>query len=134
MSKFLTPLVAELIAEINHEYRGLWRLTAHLIYQSSTAGQTITVPAGFLTDLESCPRLPVIFLLFGELSHAAAVIHDYLYTCPYIVSRKTADDVLYEAMILSGIPKWRAWGVWVGVRLGGRSHFGEPLKSIKKTV
>jgi hypothetical protein len=45
-----------------------------------------------------------------------------------IVDRETADAVLYEACLLSGIPKWRAYGIWAGVRIGGGSHFGEKPK------
>jgi hypothetical protein len=128
MSKFLTPLEIELIEDGVSEYRGLWRVKSPLVYQSDVAGKTITVPAGFITDLESCPRLPGVFLLFGEIAHAAAVCHDFLYTAPVIVDRETADAVLYEACLLSGIPKWRAYGIWAGVRIGGGSHFGEKPK------
>lgn len=128
MSKFLTDLEVELIDEIENEYRGNWRLTAPLVYQSDIAGK-ITVPAGFVTDFESCPRLPVVFLLFGEVCHEGAVVHDFLYTHPTITSRATADAVLKEACLVSGVPAWRAYGIWTGVRIGGAAHFGEAAKA-----
>ena len=30
------------------------------------ARDTITVPTGFLTDFASVPRMPIVFLLFGD--------------------------------------------------------------------
>ena len=45
---------------------------------------TITVPTGFLTDFASVPRMPFVFLLFGDVAHEAAVIHDYLYKARWL--------------------------------------------------
>lgn len=128
MSRFLDPLKAELIAATAMEYRGLWKLKTQFRYESGLLGRVITVPKGFVTDLESCPRLPGVFLAFGEVSKMAAVVHDYLYTHPVSTSRKQADAVLREACIIEGVSKWRAYGIWLGVRIGGRAHFGEPPK------
>lgn len=128
LAGFKTPLVSELISEVVSDYRGQWILKAPLVYHSLVANREIIVPAGFVTDFESCPRVPVIFYLFGEICHAAAVIHDYLYSHPVSMSRQAADAVLREACIISGVPRWRAWGVWAGVRIGGASRFGGPGK------
>jgi len=129
MSKFLTPVSADLIDDVESEYRGLWRLDAPLVYQSDLLGRTVTVPAGFVTDLESCPRVPVAFMLFGAMGNSAAIIHDWLYTFPTQTDRATADAVLKEALIASGIPAWRAFSIWLGVRMGGSGHFGEMAKA-----
>ena len=126
MSAFLTALRVELLEDVTNDYRGSWRLTADLSYQSDAAGEIITVPAGFVTDFESCPRVPLVFDVFGELAHSAAVVHDWLYTQPAPVPRAVADMVLREACIVSGVPRWRAWGVWLGVRAGGGGHYGRP--------
>lgn len=128
MSRFLDPLNAELISPTAMEYRGLWRLKSQFRYESSMLGRVITVPKGFVTDLESCPRLPGVFLAFGEVSKMAAVIHDYLYTHPVSTTRDQADAVLREACIVEGVSAWRAYGIWLGVRLGGFAHFGETSK------
>jgi len=127
MSRFITDLHAELIDDIDNDYRGQWRLLQPLVYESDVAGITVAAPAGFITDFESCPRLPLVFWMFGELVHEAAVIHDYLYTRPDLCSRETADAVLKEACLLSGLPAWRAWGIWAGVRLGGERHYGKSV-------
>lgn len=124
MSRFITELQAELVDDVENEYRGQWRLLQPLVYESDVAGKTFAAPTGFITDFESCPRVPVVFYLFGEICHEAAVIHDYLYTHPDLCDRATADAVLKEACRASGVPAWRAWGIWAGVRLGGGSHYG----------
>lgn len=119
MSQFLTRLVME---NATGQDDGLWRLVEPLVYQSDMAGQTFVVPAGFETDLASVPRLPVVYLLAGGTSNEAAVVHDFLYTV-HLVSRAVADAVLREASAVTGVPAWRRWLMFWGVRLGGASHW-----------
>jgi hypothetical protein len=52
----------------------------------------------------------------------AAVVHDYLYSAG-LVPRDMADAVLREASQATGVPAWRRWLMWAGVRLGGASHY-----------
>lgn len=118
---FLSPLIARHQDLLDD---GLWVLTAPLVYASKVADMTITVPAGFVTDYASVPRLPVVFDLFGDTSDEAAVVHDYLYTT-HLVTRPMADAVLREASKVTGVPAWRRWPMWLGVRLfgGSKSHW-----------
>lgn len=144
MGKFLTPLKVELIQHEKAGQKAKWRLIEPLIYQSNTVG-IVTVPCGFVTDFASVPRVPIAYLLTGGLAHAAAVVHDFLYTAPHrtgsgmTVTRAEADKVLLGAAIdgmrIDGDGFWtaiknqmfylRAKIMWIGVRLGGGSHFGE---------
>lgn len=119
MSAFLTKLQLE---AASNEDDGKWIVTRDLIYQSTVADLTIIVPAGFVTDLASVPRLPIIYMLTGDTSSAAAVIHDFCYSSG-IVSRKMADAILKEASAVTGVPAWRRWLMWAGVRIGGSSHY-----------
>lgn len=123
MSKFLTKLDVSLLDDTTNDGRGSWELDSDLVYQSDVAKQTITAPKGFITDFASVPRFPIAFLLTGDSSHEAAVVHDYLYKTR-IVSRAMADSVLREACKVSGIPAWRRTLIYWGVRIGGESHFG----------
>ena len=123
MSAFLTELDVTLLDDASNDYRGTWRVNSPLVYQSDVAAQTITVPVGFITDFESCPRLPVVFFLAGEIVHEAAVVHDFLYKSK-LLPRNVADAVLREASVVSGVPAWRGWLMWAGLRVGGASHFG----------
>ena len=125
MSEFVTDLDVSLVDDRENEGRGCWRLHFDLIYQSDVAGITVTVPAGFMTDFASVPRLPLAFMLAGDTCHEAAVIHDYLYrTKPHPTTREIADKILREAAIVTGIPAWRAQMVYLGVRIGGAFTWG----------
>jgi hypothetical protein len=119
MSKFFSKLQIEVADNVDD---GKWVLTAALIYQSDVAGRTFTVPKGFQTDLNSTPRWPVVFWLFGASSSEAAAIHDWLYSS-HEVTRAMADQVLREASAVTDVPAWRRWGIWAGVRVGGASHW-----------
>lgn len=101
---------------------GKWRLTQPLIYDSDVAKRVIVVPVGFVTDLASVPRVPIAYMLAGGTSNEASVVHDFLYTS-HIVDRETADAVLKEASAVTGVPAWRRWIMWAGVRIGGASHW-----------
>lgn len=118
MSHFITPLDLRRIEDVSRDSRGTWRLLAVLVYWSSMLKMQLAVPAGFITDLASVPRLPFAYLLAGGIGHAAAVLHDWLYSC-HAVDRKTADNLFYEALVALGISRWRAYLMWIGVRAGG---------------
>ena len=119
MSRFVTNL-AVLVADNTDD--GRWIVTSPLIYQSDVAGKTFIVPIGFQTDMASVPRLPLVFMLAGDTSREASVVHDFLYdTQP--VKRALADRVLKEASGVTGVPVWRRWMMYAGVRLFGGSHW-----------
>lgn len=66
------------------------------------------------------PRLPLVYLLAGGAAPAPAVIHDWLTQVhPPGIDRSLAAAVFLEAMRLDGTPRWRAWLMWLGVRIGG---------------
>lgn len=123
MSRFDTVLDMR-AADANSD-DGQWVLDSPLVYVSDHLGATVTVPAGFHTDLASVPRLPVIYMLFGNRARQASVVHDYLYGSGE-VSRKDADEVFYEAAVATGVPKWAAKAMWSGVRVGASSHYSKP--------
>lgn len=120
MSRFLTPLDVELVDD--SDGGGTWVLRSPLAYESSIAGRVICAPEGFRTDFASVPRIPVVYWLTGDVAHAAAVIHDYLYSTGG-VSRELADDVLLEAMSVTGVPVWRRYAMYWAVRAFGAPHF-----------
>jgi hypothetical protein len=111
MARFLTPLRAEKSGEY-------WTVLQPLIYDSDVACKVFIVPEGFVTDFASVPRLPLAFLLTGDSAHAAATLHDFLYSRG-VVDRQTADAVFKEAAQVSGEPGWKATLMHWGVRTGG---------------
>ena len=109
-AEFLSPL------EVSRE-KGLgWRLLRPFIYKSEVLKQTIFVPAGYVTDFASVPRLPLAFLLTGDHAHASAVIHDYLVEYQ-AVPRPVADRVFLEAMEVEGVSWWRRKLMYAAVRI-----------------
>jgi hypothetical protein len=138
VSKFLTDLK---VKNATDQDDGKWVLLEPLVYQSDVAKMTITVPAGFVTNFASVPRIPVAYWLCGDTASEAAAVHDYLYTS-HIVSREVADAVLKEASALTGVAGWRAGLMWAGVRLFGedawepqeRDENGVPVNSTKAAV
>lgn len=119
MSHFITDLDARKLGrDTSADKRGTWRLLAPLVYSSDLLGHSITVPAGFITDFASVPRLPIAHLLTANTGHEAAVIHDWLYTV-HALDRAMSDAVFEEALLAGGEPRWRAWLMWLGVRIGG---------------
>lgn len=131
MSRFLDRLCMELVCDEhdmpleNREGRQLYKVLRDFRYQSDVANMTITVPADMLTDLASVPRLPIVYDAFGDYAQMPAVVHDFLYSplSHALVSRATADEVLLEAMKLTGVPYWRRYAIYWGVRAGGASHY-----------
>ena len=116
MAEFLTPLD---IGELGEDH---WRLLRPLKYQTDLLTylqRIITVPGGFETDLESVPRwLTLAYAVLYGTAHKASVVHDWLYTGG-LYDREKDDAILYEAILATGQPRWKAWMIWSGVRMGG---------------
>jgi hypothetical protein len=84
------------------------------------------VPAGFVTDLASTPRIPFVYEIGGGVANMASVIHDWIYTT-HVVPRNVADAVLREASAVNGMSWLRRQIMWLGVRIGGGgSHWSGP--------
>ena len=73
------------------------------------------IPRGFRTDLAS---IPAIVPIPEGPYNLAGVIHDYLYQTG-ICTRAEADRVLYDGCRLLGVPAYRSWIIYAGVRAGG---------------
>lgn len=118
MSRFLMPLVVKKHSEPKSLFgRANWQIVASFPYQSSLAGDIITVPCGFITDFGSVPRFFMMFALFGDVGHEAATVHDYLCRRK-MLARSVADKIYREALIEMGVPAWRWRAMYVGVRVG----------------
>ena len=89
-------------------------------FESARLGKTITVPVGFPTDGATVPRLPIVYLIFGNRAEEPATIHDWLYR-QQITTRAQADAIFRDAMAVSHPPEswFRRWMMWAGVRAFG---------------
>jgi hypothetical protein len=78
-----------------------WKLEERLVYESDLMGIVI-VPAGFITDLASIPRVFQTLVPKIGKHRLPAIVHDYLVTLDNL-DRKMADKVFLEAMKVCGV-------------------------------
>ncbi len=113
---FLTPLILQPLSDRN------WLVKAPLVFQSPSAGR-LEVPAGFVCDLNSIPRL---FWIIAPVTDwpEAGTLHDYLYAIQF--PKAQADVVYREALLSLGMWAPRAWERYITLTLFGgpayRSH------------
>lgn len=95
-----------------------WLVVAPITWKIGDTGQSITVPAGFVTDFASVPRALCTLLPSTDRYLKAAIVHDFLYwdqTC----TKDEADALLFAAMIESKVPTWKRQAIYAGIRIGG---------------
>lgn len=122
MSRFHTFLEQRQIG------RDRWWLLSPLVYDSDVAQRRIIVPAEFVYDGASVPRVPGAYLLTGGRAWAPACLHDFGYQHPDEDDRALWDAIFYEAMGVhqpelghEAEPAWARVTMWSGVRVGGWS-------------
>ena len=105
------------IPSYNEGENGQFILEERMVYYSLIL-DNIVIPAGFVTDFASIPRIFRAIHPVNGRHRKAAVVHDYL--CRSIeVKRKDADNVFLEAMKVCGVKGWRSRQMFLAVRIGG---------------
>jgi len=115
MSSFTTPLIVTILPD-GRRGKLFHQFTYHIGTKCSK--DFITVPVGFVTDFASSPFFVWSFIPPWGRYSKAAVIHDYIYQTK-IRTRKEADDIFLEAMLVLGVPAWKAKLMYWGVRTFG---------------
>lgn len=124
---------------LGHNY---WRVTHSFKYYVGEKEDDcwVYVPAGYLTDGASVPRLFWMFVPPWGLYGQAAVVHDILCETYAVhdrgvetrVSRAYVDAVFKEAMKVAGVPKLTYWAMYCGLRFFSKIRFWE-LDSTKSS-
>lgn len=84
----------------------------------------ISVPAGFITDLASVPKILWSILPPHGKWAKSAIIHDYLYsTANNFKTRAESDKVFLEGMKVLEVPFVKRIAMYIAVRLFGASSF-----------
>ena len=85
----------------------------------------IYIPSNTLWDGASVPSIlwPIIGSPFHPDLMAPSLCHDYRYERE-IGSRKFTDKLFKKHLIANGVSKNRSKIMYLGVRIGGRSHWG----------
>ncbi len=117
---FLTRLVVEQLDDTS------WKLLRELVCEFDPPLedklQYIKVPAEYVTDFASVPRLPFIYPYVGGLGKRAGVVHDYLYSTQ-MVSKQTADKALAACLAANGVSPLRRFFMHSGVRIAGANRY-----------
>lgn len=128
MDTLLGEFRGHLRLEYQHERPGTFLLCESFTWCGPASNPVCyEVPAGFVTDFASIPRIVTIFLTptHGFVSDygRAAVIHDWLYrhgaTFTPPVPRAAADRVFFEAMLFENVIWPTRFLMWAAVRLFG---------------
>ncbi|EEI9680891.1 DUF1353 domain-containing protein [Salmonella enterica] len=119
MSCFTTPAIIEMLDHY------LWRIHEPFeFYLSDDNSDVISVPAGFITDLASVPRIFWTFMPPDGKYAKAAIIHDYLYDNA-LRTKKEADRIFLDGMTVLGVPKWKRIVMYLAVRIFGRGNYSK---------
>jgi len=106
----------------------LWELTD--AFHAVVDDVPITVPAGFVTDGASIPR--ILWRVCGHPMSTrrlpAAVLHDWLYYSITDFTRAEADQAYRDGLITLGFPRWKAAVEYYALRLFGGSHYAREGK------
>lgn len=78
----------------------------------------VIVPAGFVTDFASIPRILRVAITGQDNTRKPATIHDYLYR-KKLVTRAKADAIFFEALRDSSVHYAKSRLIWAAVRLAG---------------
>jgi len=95
------------------------------------AGEVITVPKGFITDLASIPRLFQWLIPVNGLHRCAAIVHDYLFVIQDR-PREDADRIFLEAMEDCGVRWTQRQVMYRAVRAGGWLTWAKGAKAIRE--
>ena len=102
---------------LNLRHTGASEWTLVKDFRFFAPGKTWVVPEGFKTDLDSVPRVPVVYALFKGRTTKAAVIHDWMYVTNK--GKFLADKTFLEAMKAEGLPWYHRWPIYIAVTLFG---------------
>lgn len=102
---------------------GAWELTDDLVYAGRD--DLFAIPAGFVTDFATVPRLVVwMFPKYGAYTRAA-ILHDYLLVTGD-VPRHAADGLFRRVLRELNVSLLRRWMMWAGVRTASRMSHATP--------
>lgn len=100
-----------------------FQLVFEYIYRSKKF--IILVPAGFITDFASIPKIFHSMILPYGKHTAASVIHDWLYSkdCYFNIARREADQIFLEIMLENKVLYIQAYIMYFAVRLFGAKFY-----------
>lgn len=133
MNRFTTALCMRKVS-YDASGRPIFELLEDLVYESDRFGRHV-MEKGRRTNLCSTPRLPVVYLVAGEIEEEPSALHDDKYT-RHDVSKEVADLLFLEMMAAPKLleaqkitPAWKRWAMYQAVK-----HFGQSSWDMPTTV
>lgn len=128
MSSFTTPIRVEALEDGYN-----WKLLEEVVYDIGALGgsDSIVVPAGFVTDMGSVPRLFWSIVDPWGPPSKAFLVHDWLYRTQDR-SRLVSDAILLEGMEVLKVNRFKRWLIYKGVRAGGWVTWNKRAKQLKE--
>jgi len=77
----------------------------------------IIIPLGFVTDFWSIPQL--LWFFFNPTKFVSYILHDYLYSNPWLLTRKECDIILIEALKIEWMWWFKRMLIYFWVRVWG---------------
>ena len=112
--------------EFRHIGPDQWLITKPFMYYGVRG--TVVVPSGFISDLDSLLRIPILYAALKGRSVRAVVIHDYLYKTQK--GKPMADSTFLAAMKDEGLPARRRYPIYWGVVLFGHWAYTQYARKI----
>lgn len=90
----------------------------------TSKGEKYTIPVGYESEGMSIPRLfwRILSPRIDFRTAGPSIVHDFRYEF-HIGTRAECDADYRDALIENGFPRIKAYAVWLGVRIGGGSHY-----------
>lgn len=76
------------------------------------------VPMGFITDLDTIPKVPLIYTVLKGRARWSALLHDHLYATG-VCTRKEADLLFLKDMHVEGVRKGMRYVIYYTLRIAG---------------
>lgn len=108
---------------LQHLSGGSWKVVKDYPYAIRINSLLIVrgiIPAGFICDLDSVPRLPIVYQWLKNRTVIGAVIHDWL--CHIGVLKEVADQAFLIAMKMEGVRYRYRWPIYWGVKYFGKMY------------
>ena len=106
---------------ITHIGKEVWYYSREAVRYDDHEGEPIIIPAFFLHNGGSIPWIFTAGLKTNGVMLSVYALHDYTYKkdFPYDITRKHADQLLYEYGTYVDYPCYKNQAVYSGVRIGG---------------
>ena len=91
---------------------------------TTSKGEKYTIPIDYRSDGCSCPRFfwRILTPKIDPRTSGPSIVHDFRYE-NHIGTRAECDADYRDDLIANGFPRIKAYAVWLGVRIGGGSHY-----------